>query len=295
MADTSLLSLARLATPKLERLWLHLNALPGKVRVLEEHIADDEARVMLEPVLGQPAWLVCSLLEAVLSERGTFTASTGAPAEAAAPGAAPGAPTTTFVIERHYGTSSPELVWSGATGARSRVRLTRFVIEDLFTSVQRSVLFAGYSFTAARELFTPLFKRIDELLDRGEPKPKVQVVLDCSNENYGKFGDAPETIARRVGQAFMKTCWDYERVVPELLYYKPSTDRRERLHPPHSMHAKCIVVDEQVALVGSANFSTRGRDNRSLEVGALIRDFNFVKSLLAAWRDVGEHLAPIPS
>jgi phosphatidylserine/phosphatidylglycerophosphate/cardiolipin synthase-like enzyme len=32
------------------------------------------------------------------------------------------------------------------------------------------------------------------------------------------------------------------------------------------MHAKCIVVDGEVALVGSANFSNRGRDDRSLEV-----------------------------
>lgn len=291
MTDPSLLSLARIATPKLEQLWQRLNALPGKVRVLEDHIADEEARGLLQPVLGQPAWLICTLLEAVLSERGTFR--TTEPEVGSAPGGAASVTGTTFVIDRHYGTASPELVWSGDTGARSRARLTRFVIEDLFASVQRSVLFTGYSFTTARELFTPLFRRIDELLDRGEQAPTIKVILDCSKKEHGDFGDHADEIAERVAEAFMKTCWSYARVEPELVYYAPSTERRPSGFPPNSMHAKCIVVDEQVALVGSANFSTRGRDNRSLEVGALIRDFNFVQSLLAAWRDVGEHLVPV--
>jgi len=60
------------------------------------------------------------------------------------------------------------------------------------------------------------------------------------------------------------------------------------------MHAKCIVVDGEAALVGSANFSTRGRDNRILEVGALVRDYHFVQSLLAARADVEGRLIDVP-
>lgn len=66
------------------------------------------------------------------------------------------------------------------------------------------------------------------------------------------------------------------------------------MESPNSMHAKCIVVDEQIALVGSANFSTRGRDNRSLEVGALIRDQHFVRALVEAWKDIEHQLLVVP-
>jgi phosphatidylserine/phosphatidylglycerophosphate/cardiolipin synthase-like enzyme len=58
------------------------------------------------------------------------------------------------------------------------------------------------------------------------------------------------------------------------------------------MHAKCIVVDGAKALVGSANFSNRGRD-QNLEVGALVRDHHFVQSLAAAWEDVRGELAEV--
>lgn len=91
----------------------------------------------------------------------------------------------------------------------------------------------------------------------------------------------------------MRTCWRVDRSPPWLQFYEPSTHRKSNGYPPHSMHAKCIVVDGTQALVGSANFSTRGRDNRSLEVGALIGDRGFVQALLAAWRDVEHDLVTV--
>ena len=45
---------------------------------------------------------------------------------------------------------------------------------------------------------------------------------------------------------------------------------------------------------GPPSFSTRGRDNRSLEVGALVRDYHFVQSLLAARADVEGRLIDVP-
>lgn len=292
MADDSLLSLARLPTTVLEQLWRRLDALPAKVRVLEEHLLHDEARELLQPLLGQPAWLWCSLLEAVLSERGTFTAPAPSPATATAAAQAPAAPV--FTVERQYGTASPELVWSGETGPRSCARATRYVIEDLFASVRHSVLVAGYSFHRASDLFTPLFRRATELGTRGEPLPKVRVVLDCSSTRNDQPGERAESIARRIAAEFRRTCWHSDVLEPEIRYYRKSAQRERNGLALYSMHAKCIVVDGEVALVGSANFSNRGRDDRSLEVGALIRDYHFVQSLLAAWADVEGELEPIP-
>ncbi len=289
MADDSFLSLSRLQTEVLESTWRVLVALPAKTRVREDHLGDEQLLEALEQFLGQPAWLVASILEAVLSERGSFTKPVALPMAAAA------APPIRleYKIERHYGTASPELVWSGATGARSCARATRYVIEDLFTAVRHSVLIAGYSFDHARDLFDPLFRRAEELQSRGEPLPAVRVILDCSRTDR-TASDTPLDLARRTAKKFRSECWPSTLLEPTIQYYVPSAERESNGFAKYSMHAKCIVVDGETALVGSANFSIRGRDNRSLEVGALIRDHHFVQSLLGAWADVEDLLAEIP-
>lgn len=282
MSTSPVLSLARLDTSRLAALWVRLGALPARTRVLEEHLGSDELVERLGALLGQPAWILTALLEAVLAERGDF-------APVAAP--EPRAPTLEYRIERHLGATSPELVWSGETGRRSCARKTRHVIEDLFAATTSRVLIAGYSFDSASDLFDPLFDRAEQLAAEGLPAPRVRVVLDCSNIKAGD-GEAPEDLARRAAAAFLKVCWTRRTLAAELFYYRPSTERRGTF-APHSMHAKCIVVDGGLALVGSANFSNRGRD-RNLEVGALIRDHHFVQSLLAAWDDIADELVAVP-
>jgi len=166
------------------------------------------------------------------------------------------------------------------------------VIEDLFAGARRSVLVAGYSFDHASELFAPLRRRAEGLLALGEACPSVRVILDCSRIQ-AQPGDGPEDLARRAAEGFRRMCWPDGPLRPRLQYYRPSTERSPQGLAPYSMHAKCIIVDGEKALVGSANFSTRGRDNRSLEVGALIGDHPFVQSLLAAWEDVRDQLVDV--
>ena len=49
-----------------------------------------------------------------------------------------------------------------------------------------------------------------------------------------------------------------------------------------SLHAKCIVVDDHWALITSANFTDRGHD-RNIEVGVLVDDPSFGRSLAGQW------------
>jgi phosphatidylserine/phosphatidylglycerophosphate/cardiolipin synthase-like enzyme len=61
------------------------------------------------------------------------------------------------------------------------------------------------------------------------------------------------------------------------VYYDPralSTD----LAICASLHAKCIVIDDEIAFVTSANF-TEWAQERNLEAGVLIRDGGFARSL----------------
>jgi hypothetical protein len=225
--------------------------------------------------------VVASLLEAVLAERGRFDRVSD------------GQHTIVeYRIEQHYGSSSPELVWSGDTGSRVPARKTRYVIEDLFAAATTRVLIAGYSFDHATDLFEPLFERAEQLVRDGLPPPKVRVVLDCSRVRVRAQDQDADEIARRAAAEFVQTCWTRNSLTAELVYYRPSTERTANGFAPFSMHAKCIVVDDHAALVGSANFSNRGRD-RNLETGALIRDHHFVQSLLAAWDDVRDELARV--
>jgi phosphatidylserine/phosphatidylglycerophosphate/cardiolipin synthase-like enzyme len=48
------------------------------------------------------------------------------------------------------------------------------------------------------------------------------------------------------------------------------------------LHAKCIVVDHEQALITSANFTNRGQ-TRNIEVGVLIRDALFAQWLEQQW------------
>lgn len=177
-------------------------------------------------------------------------------------------------------------------------RHTRHVIDELFRSAQRRVFIAGYSFDSATELFVPLFDRMTALAEQGLPPLQVDVVLDCSRHRRTR-GYTAEQIGHACADRFLKTCWRTDRPRPRLRYYVPSTDRQAGYwggdYAPHSMHAKCIVVDDDRALVGSANFSTRGRDDRSVEVGTLVRDRQFVQALCASWRAVEPDLAEVTS
>lgn len=280
--DEHSLSLRDITPEVLEAAWQLFNALPSRTRVVDDHVADDQLRAALTDFLGQPAWILAGMLEAVLAERGTIDKA------APTPGAAP---RPVFKLERRYGNNTPVLVWSGPMGGRSGARATRHVIDDLFLGAKRSVFIAGFSFHRAAGLFEPLRKRVRSLADRGKPALDIRIVLDCSGV---KMPGAPtDAIAAATVQRFVESCPQVRDLGARLQYYAPSAGRDEKYGALCSMHAKCILVDDETALVGSANFSNRGRDDRNLEVGALVRDANFASVLAAAWRDVEKDLVDI--
>ena len=266
-------SLAHLSSSVLESLWQALRELPPTTRITEAHLNAEPLREAIGPLLGQPAWLLVTLVEAVLSERGTFSATS------------PTSPDPAALVEYRRApirSGSPvELVWSGATAPRSCARSTREAIEDLFSSVDRELFVAGYSFDHATDLFQPLARRAEALAAAGRPLPRVRVVLDCSRKAGAGLGDRV-AIAHAVRDDFLRGCWTPTLLRPELRYLPASAERTADGFASVSMHAKCIVVDRRVALVGSANFSNRGRD-RNLEVGVVVWDHHFVQSLVAEW------------
>ncbi len=275
-------SLHTVSPEVLEAAWQLFTALPARTRVTEDHVVDEQLRVALVDFLGQPAWILAGMLEAVLSERGRIEATTPPVGVA---------PRPVFRLERRYGNNTPELVWSGPTGGRSGARATRHVIDELFRAARSSVFVAGYSFYRAAELFHPLRERVRHRAEQGLPPLSIRIVIDCSGVKNGSL--STDEIVEESMSTFLTSCPQVAEIGARVQYYAPSASRSDQGRALCSMHAKCIVVDDESVLVGSANFSNRGRDDRNLEVGALIRDANFASVLLAAWRDVSKDLVDV--
>lgn len=181
----------------------------------------------------------------------------------------------------HEARPLPELVWSGPEPEHGRARHTAVVVRELFERAQREVFIAGYSFQGGAEVLDPLR---DSMARRGV---HVEILLDGSGVEVYAATEPDEVLRRLVDEFLSKTWNDTERVPtlfcdPRTLLRVAPTQVGGRWFPPHSMHAKCIVVDRVESLVGSANFTARAHAS-NIEVGVLIRDAAVAEALLHQW------------
>jgi phosphatidylserine/phosphatidylglycerophosphate/cardiolipin synthase-like enzyme len=163
-----------------------------------------------------------------------------------------------------------ELVWSGEEEA-AETRSTPVVVQHLFASARRSLLVASYALErgpGAAELFGALARRMD-----AEPALSVRFFLNIERRHGD---DRPEEeLLREFRHAFRERTWPGVRA-PEI-FYDP---RALVLGPQRScLHAKCIVADDEVAFVTSANF-TEAAQERNLEAGVLLRDPRLSRALV---------------
>lgn len=188
-------------------------------------------------------------------------------------------------------TPRPELVWSGPEPEHGRARHTTVVIRELFEKATQEVFIAGYSFHGGDELLAPLHAVMKA------HRVRVEIVIDCSGHEVYASTTGDE-ILRRVAAEFFDHVWVQGDPRPTLLCDPRTLKRTEpkysgqRWFPPHSMHAKCIVVDRAEALVGSANFTARAQSN-NIEVGVAIRERGFAEALLHQWNAVRSQLIKV--
>lgn len=165
------------------------------------------------------------------------------------------------LAERSRVPPPPELVWTGP-GDGPEARRTSQVVERLFEEAQESVLVAGYAFDHGATILRPLHTA---LRDRG-----VAVTLLVHFE---------QTSADAGMATFLHRNWPFGPPLPDLYY-----DPRPLLEQRANLHAKCIVVDDRIAFVTSANFTDRGQ-HRNVEVGVVIRDVAFVRRLAGQFKN----------
>ena len=164
------------------------------------------------------------------------------------------------------------LVWTGPETRGSGARDTAVVVREMFEAAERHVLIAGYSFERGEAILAPLHAAMRE---RGVG---VEMFVHL-REASGVQAD-PEGYLRAQAEAWRRTYWPFGEPGPTL-YVDP---RAAMAASYASLHAKCIVVDGERALVGSANFTDRGQ-SRNIEAGVLVEDRRFAEELARQFHD----------
>ena len=163
-----------------------------------------------------------------------------------------------------------DLVWTGPEARQARARDTAVVVRELFDRAASDVWIIGFRFDHGAQLLAPLHRAMAE---RG-----VQVRLFAHIQR----GDRDDRPAAAIVQGFHDRFFQYEWPWPTprpAVFYDPRTTLPGAVHEGASLHAKCVVVDGEHTLIGSANFTDRAH-TRNVEAGALISDRRFADRLI---------------
>ena len=171
--------------------------------------------------------------------------------------------------------TSVDLVWTGPEVPGSVSRDTAVALRELFASATERVLVAGFWFFNAADILRPLHA---VMRDRGVEALMFLHIEPAQTAHANLDAHVAEQVRR-----FLHYSWPFGEPFPAL-YYNPDTVRQGA---GVILHAKCVVVDERRSLVTSANF-TESAQTRNIEVGALIDDATFARSLVQQWRSAAD-------
>ncbi|MBC1214192.1 phospholipase [Trichormus variabilis ARAD] len=181
-----------------------------------------------------------------------------------------------------------ELVWTGPEVTASQSRDTSVVVRELFSNAKKTVLISSFAIDKG-EKAKKLFQVLAELMD-ANPELYVQMFLNIQRPHHSEVSES--VLLREFAHTFRRDIWVGERL-PEVYYDVRSlaVDIKQK----SSLHAKCIVVDEEFVLITSANF-TEAAHERNIEAGVLLTDSATAQALRSQFDTLVSHkiLRPIP-
>jgi hypothetical protein len=168
---------------------------------------------------------------------------------------------------------------------------------DWSGKARHRVTVAGYSFDGGAGIFETLHQAMNErnvavrfFLDIEQLCERLEQKLRADKQRRARLDPlrqakaaGPEQYAREVLSLFRELYWPYEGKTPDLFHDPRTADRRVFA----SLHAKCLIVDDERVLITSANFTGRGQE-RNIEVGALIHDRGYAGALEHQWNNLVE-------
>lgn len=167
------------------------------------------------------------------------------------------------IIEARDKAASPEglldIVLSGPKVPGVPTRDTAAVMRSMVVKANQEILLVGYAVYNGKKLFEPIAQRLEE-----KPDLRVRFVLNIPRPYNDTSLDSQ--IVGRFTQDFWKKHWPWDKR-PEL-YYDPRALATSTIQRA-SLHAKCLVVDREIALVTSANF-TEAAQTKNIEAGVIV-------------------------
>lgn len=165
-----------------------------------------------------------------------------------------------------------ELVTSGPEAPGIANRDTAVVVRELFAHAKKSVLVAGYAVYQGASVFEALAQRMEVI-----PDLDVKFFLNIARPDKDK--SKAEIIVSQFAQRFRDNQWPQDCRLPEV-YYDPRSVAEDKRS---SLHAKCVVVDDEQVFVSSANF-TKAAQERNIEVGLKIESPWLAQRLIRHFR-----------
>lgn len=116
-----------------------------------------------------------------------------------------------------------------------------------------------------------------------EPGLKVRLFVNVQRPYRNETAEA--ILLRQFADTFRQEIWPGDRL-PEVFHDPRSLEIDN--HQRSCLHAKCIVIDEDRALLTSANF-TQAAHQRNIEAGTLITDTLLARALRAQFDTLVDH------
>ena len=155
----------------------------------------------------------------------------------------------------------PDLVWSGPQVPGVPARDTRQVLEELLRTARRSVWLSSYVYFNGPQAFAPLADRMEAF-----PGLQVRLLLTVPRPK-GEASTSADALVERFASRFWTVDWPGD--ARPMVFYDPRSISPDG--PTGVLHAKTVVVDEEVLFVTSANLTEAALD-RNIEAGILMRD-----------------------
>lgn len=156
-------------------------------------------------------------------------------------------------------TSLFDLVLSGPDLPGVPTADTAAVMRTLVSQANREVMLVGYAVHDGRKIFEPLAKRMADV-------PGLEVTFCLDIQRAWNDPTPSADLVARFARDFREKHWPWP--THPSLYYDPRSLEKGDLRA--SLHAKCVIVDRERALVTSANF-TDAAQRRNVEAGVDIR------------------------
>ena len=180
---------------------------------------------------------------------------------------------------------APEFVWSGPEIHGLHARGTRQALEQSLASAVKSIWLSTYAYFDGPRAFEPLARRMEEA-------PDLAVTLLLNIERKQREKTRADDVVRRFADRFWNKDWPGTR--KPRVFYDPRSLATDG--PDGVLHAKALVVDDELAFVTSANLTEAALD-RNIEMGVLLRDRTLAAMVIAHFRSLVERqlLLPLPT